>query len=500
MSHPAKNSLLLAGVLGSLASGMASSALADDFVTPLDPKTGQVLVLPEDSALAEDATAGHPSRHPPPYTLLRYTERYSYLADPGYPHEWLDRIKYIPLAPGNPESYLSLGGELRERYESYHNQGFGVSGPKQNNYGLQRILLHADLHVNERLRVFVQGISSVQFGGEFKSPINQNPLDLQQAFVDYTWGEPTPSGERLTLRGGRFSMAYGSSRLVATRAAPNTPLKFDGIQLIASAGGKTKLYAFATRPVEEQRYRPDAANEEQAFYGVYASTPVRPDLSIDLYYLGLRDEKAAYADASGVENRHTIGSRWFGKHGQWDYDLEAVYQFGNVDHSDIRAWTAASDVGYTFTQHPWQPRLGFKLDVASGDRHQGDNRLGTFNPLFFKAGYFNDASLLRPANIKDMHLSLQAQPLENVTATLGSDVIWRFSKQDAVYATNGAISLPANHDGMYVGTTAEGSLQWKASRHLVATLSYVHLYASSYVKNAGGDDVDYFATWVSFLW
>ena len=99
-----------------------------------------------------------------------------------------------------------------------------------------------------------------------------------------------------------------------------------------------------------------------------------------------------------------------------------------------------------------------------------------------------------------MHLSLQAQPLENVTATLGSDVIWRFSKQDAVYATNGAISLPANHDGMYVGTTAEGSLQWKASRHLVATLSYVHLYASSYVKNAGGDDVDYFATWVSFLW
>jgi hypothetical protein len=498
MWPPAKNNLALAGVLGSLIT--ACPALADDYVTPLDLKTGKVLVLPEDSALAEDATTGHPSRHPPPYTLLRYTERYSYLAEPGYARDGLDSLKYIPLTPGNPESYLSLGGEVRERYESYHNQGFGVSGPKQNDYGLQRLLLHADMHFNERLRVFAQGISSVQFGGEFKSPINQNPLDLQQAFVDYTWGEPTPNGERLTLRGGRFSMAYGSSRLVATRAAPNTPLKFDGVQLIASAGGKTKLYAFAVRPVEEQRYRPDAANEEQAFYGVYASRPLTPELSADLYYLGFRDEKSAYVDASGLENRHSIGSRWFGKSGNWDYDIEPVYQFGHVDNQDIRAWTLANDIGYTFLQHPWQPRLGLKLDIASGDRHQGDGTVGTFNPLFFKAGYFNDASLLRPANIKDLHVSLQTQPLENLTATVGADAIWRFSKEDAVYATNGAVSLPANVQGMYVGTTAEGSLQWKASRHMVATLSYVHLYASSYVKNAGGGDVDYVATWLSFLW
>ena len=500
MWQPASNSLSLA--LAATLAGMSIlfPAYADDYVTPLDPKTGQVLVLPEDSALAEDATAGHPSRRPPPYTLLRYTERYSYLADPEYPRGWLDTLKYIPLAAGNPESYLSLGGEVRERYESYHNQGFGVSGPRQNDYGLQRVLVHADLHVNERLRMFAQGISSVQFGGEFKTPINQNPLDLQQAFIDYTWGEPTPNGERVTLRGGRFSMAYGSSRLVATRAAPNTPLKFDGVQLIASTGGKSKLYAFAARPVEERRYQPDTANDEQAFYGVYATRPLLQGLSADLYYLGYRDEKAAYVDAAGVENRHTIGSRWFGKTGNWDYDIEPVYQFGHIDNRDIRAWTIASDIGYTFLQHPWQPRVGIKMDIASGDRHQGDGTVGTFNPLFFKAGYFNDASLLRPANIKDLHISLQAQPLENLTATLGTDAIWRFSKDDAIYATNGAISLPADVSGTYVGTTAEGTLQWKASRHVVATLSYVHLYAGSYVKNAGGGDVDYVATWLSFLW
>lgn len=87
-------------------------------------------------------------------------------------------------------------------------------------------MLHADLHVNERLRLFIQGISSVQFGGEQTQDVNQNPLDLQQAFVDYTFGEAAPNGERETVRLGRFSMSYGSGRLIATRAGPNTPLKF----------------------------------------------------------------------------------------------------------------------------------------------------------------------------------------------------------------------------------------------------------------------------------
>ena len=477
-------------------------ALAADYVLPFDPVTGQVLVKPQDSILAEDVPFGSPNSRPPPYTLVRYTERYSYLADPAKRRDFFDAYKYIPLDAGDPESYLSLGGEIRERYEHYRNPGFGISGVEESSYGLQRIMVHADLHASSRLRFFVQGISSLQFGGETKPDVNQNPLDLQQAFVDYTYGEPTPQGERQTIRAGRFSMTYGSGRLIATRAGPNTQLKFEGLQFIHSKDGNKKLYGFITRPVKEDRYAPDRADQAQTFGGLYASWPLggQSGASLDAYYLGYRNEAAHYVDAYGTEDRHTFGFRWFGKSGPWDHDWETVVQAGEVGDQDILAWTFASDTGYTFKDLAWSPRIGVKADIASGDRNSNDGKLETFHPLFFKANYFNDAAFFRPANLADIHLSLQMQPREDLTVTVGTDAIWRQTTNDAIYSTGGAVLLPAANASRYVGTTTEAAVQWKLDRHLVATLSYVHMFTGSYVDEAKGGDIDYLAAWVSFLW
>lgn len=489
-------------LLAILATSFALTAKAADDVIPLDHNSNQTLVNPRDSILAEDVPMGAPNQKPPPYTLLRYTERYSQLADPAKRTDFFDQYKYIPLDSDNPESYLSLGGEIRERYEYYRNQGFGIKLPGKDDYGLQRIMLHADLHMNERLRFFVQGISSVQFGGEQKLDMNQDPLDLQQAFVDYTFGEPTPDGERETVRLGRFSMTYGSGRLIATRAGPNTQLKFEGAQFIYSKDGNKKVYAFATRPVKEDRYDADHVNPAQSFSGVYISWPLNPEASnnLDAYVLDYRNEEARYVGARGIEDRLTYGLRWFGKNGGWDYDWEAVAQLGEIGDKDIRAWTLATDTGYTFKEAVWQPRIGLKADIASGDKNKNDGKLETFNPLFFKANYFNDAAFFRPANLADIHLTLQLQPRNDLTITLGSDVIWRHKQQDAIYGTSGNVLLPATGSANYVGTTAEGAVQWKINRHTVATASYMHMFTGSQVSDAGGKDIDYLATWISFIW
>ena len=477
---------------------VAFPALAKDYILP----DNQELVQPQDSILAEDVPFGAPNSKPPPYTILRYTERYSYLADPAKRTDHFDEFKYIQLEPDNPESYLSLGGEVRERYEQYHNQAFGIKGPESDHYRLQRITLHADVHANERFRLFVQGISSLQFGGEQKLDVNQNPLDLQQAFVDYTFGDPTPNGDRQTIRAGRFSMTYGSGRLIATRAGPNTQLKFDGLQFIHSKDGNKKLYGFLARPVKEDRYDSDRANQAQTFSGLYYSSPLgeTSSASVDAYYLNYRNEEAAYVGAKGIEDRHTLGFRLFGKTGQWDYDWEAVAQLGEVGDKDIRAWTLATDTGYTLKDVAWHPRVGIKADIASGDRNKKDGKLETFNPLFFKANYFNDAAFFRPANLADIHASLQMQPREDITITFGSDFIWKHTKQDAIYATTGSVLLPATDASKYVGTALEAAAQWKINRHMVATASYVHMYTGTQVDKAGGGDIDYLATWISFIW
>jgi hypothetical protein len=472
----------------------AAAAPADLTIPKIDPAA---------SVLAEDVPESAPNPNPPPYTLLRFNERYDYLADPKNRHDFFDPVKYIPLAADDPQSYLSLGGELRERYENFNNAGFGVNpATADRSYLLQRVALNVDWHFDQRLRVFVQGLSGLQLGQQRQaSGVNQNPIDLQQGFVDYSFGNPTPEGLRLTLRAGRFEASYGSGRLLATRAAPNVPFKFDGVQFIG-ADGAARLYAFLVRPSEENKYRLDGENDGQTFWGVYGSAPTGWTLpgTVDLYYLGVRYANQRYVSGSGAELRHSVGTRWSGHLGNWSYDWEPIVQFGKFGNREIFAWTVATDTGYTFASTPLKPRLGFKADIASGDSAGPGGRFGAFNPLFFKSGYFNDASLIRPTNIADLHPSLQFVPTSAVTATIASDFLWRYSRKDGVYGPGGNIELQPLAGSRYIGNTAELAVQWKISRHIVGTASYVHLFASDDVKAAGGHSVDYVGTWVSFNW
>ena len=487
----------LAGGIGLILMLPAFAALA----APADLSVPTV--DPAESILSEYVPEAAPDPNPPPYTLLRYNERYDYLADPKNRHDFFDPVKYIPLNSGDQQSYLSLGGELRERYENYHNAGLGTGpAPASQSYLLQRVTLDADLHVNQRLRFFTQGISGLQFGQQQTAPpVDQNPLDIQQGFVDYILGDPSPQGPRLTTRVGRFEMSYGSGRLIATRAAPNIPFKFDGVQLIGGAG-PARIYAFVTHPGMENKYHLDTENGGQAFWGVYSTTPLGWGLpaSMDLYYLGYRNVAARYTSGAGTELRHSFGSRWFGRAGGWDYDWEPVLQIGKFAQREILAWTMATDTGYTFAATPWRPRLGFKADIASGDSGAPNGRFGGFNPLYFKSGYFNDASIIRPTNVADLHPSLQLVPLQSLTATVATDLLWRQSIKDGVYAPPGNIELKPAAGSRYIGNTAETALEWKAGRHLVCTLSYVHLFASDSVKAAGGGNVDYVGTWTTFTW
>jgi len=459
-------------------------------------------VDPADSILSEYVPQAAPDPNPPPYTLLRYNERYDVLADPRNRHDFFDLVKYIALDADDPQRYLSLGGELRERYENLDNPGFGTGrNGADSAYLLQRLTFGVDLHLNARLRLFAQGISGVQLGDtERASPVQQNPVDLEQGFVDYIFGEPTPEGPRLTTRVGRFEMTYGSGRLVATRAAPNIPLNFDGAQLIAGLGA-ARLYAFAVHPVQQRKYRLDTDNGGQSLWGVYGTAPLGGRFgNLDLYYLGARYDESRYIAGTAAELRHTFGSRAFGKVGAWDYDWEPVVQFGRYGDRPILAWTLATDTGYTLKSLPWRPRLGLKADIASGDSGNGHGRFGAFNPLYFKAGYFNDASVIRPTNVADVHPSLQLVPSRWLTATLASDLLWRYSLGDGVYGPAGNLELRPGAGSRYIGQTVEAALQWKASRHWSGAVSYVQLFASDATRAADGRDVRFFGSWVTFVW
>jgi len=457
-----------------------------------------LLVLPF-TALADDmTTTGEIPSLPPSYQMLRFEENFSCLSNAVNRTDLFDPVKYIPLRTNDSSWYLTVGGELRERFEGNYNSNFGIGGLGPDSYLLQRITLLGDLHLGERVRFFVEGISGLMEGeSQPAPPVQEDPIDLQFAFLDIV--PYLRDDERLTLRAGRFGMSFGSGRLVATRAAPNIPFRFDGLELLYTRP-LWEATAFLTQPVLDSGGF-NGEDHSTTFWGLYVTHwfDRAQTLGLDLYYLGIYNKGASYASGTGDEDRHSFGAREFGSWDGWDWNGEEVLQTGTFGNDSILAWTASLDSGYTFNVD-LQPRAGVKADVASGSGNASGGTQGTFDALYFKSGYFNDASLIRPQNIIDVHPNLGLKLTQTVSVDGGGDVFWRYSRNDAVYAVPGFIAIPAQETGSsYVGTATDVNLTWQIQKHLSFQASYVHFFAGNYVHQAGGSDVNYASTTFAFL-
>ena len=116
-----------------------------------------LLVLAGAAGVSAGALGASPKAGDSVYRALRYNDDFSYLGAPAQTSDPWDPVKYIPIGNGQyGPTFLSLGGEIRERFESYSNPNFGLRAPSSSAYWLHRLLLNADLHVTDYTRVFVQ--------------------------------------------------------------------------------------------------------------------------------------------------------------------------------------------------------------------------------------------------------------------------------------------------------------------------------------------------------
>lgn len=162
--------------------------------------------------LADEITGTGEIPAPPlSYQMLRFDENYSRWANPSNRTDWFDPIKYIPLRANDPSWYLTFGGELRERFEGNYDPSLGIGGAGSDSYLLLRITLLTDVHLGERVRFFADGVSGLMEGeSQPAPPVQQDPIDLQFAFVDIV--PYLTEDERLALRAGRFGMSFGAGR------------------------------------------------------------------------------------------------------------------------------------------------------------------------------------------------------------------------------------------------------------------------------------------------
>ncbi len=408
----------------------------------------------------------------PVFETLRYNEDWTVLREKTNSTDPLDALKYIPFDT-NGTFYASLGGEARLKYELYTEPVFNQKPADADGFLLQRYLLHADVHATPYFRVFGQLQSSLEdyrTGGP--RPTDRDDLDLHQAFADVR--APLTDDDVVTLRAGRQEMGYGSQRLVSVRESPNNRLAFDAVRMLTQFGN-WRADAWLGQPVEiDHGLFDDQRISETTFWGGYVTGPIEciPGLRADFYYLGLSRDNARFARGTADETRHSIGTRLFGRRAALDWNFEFVGQFGTFGNADILAWTAASDTGWTFADAPAKPRVFLRADIASGDH--GGSTLGTFNPLFPRGAYFNEASLIGPQNLMDLQPGVDVALARTLKLTASCDFVWRESLDDGVYGV--ALNLqvpPGASQERYVGTFPSLALSWQAQQHLNLTVNYV---------------------------
>lgn len=184
------------------------------------------------------------------------------------------------------------------------------------------------------------------------------------------------------------------------------------------------------------------------------------------FHLGERD---APARSTRDRSLDTVGARIIAdpKPGEFDYEVEVIYQTGETSVSlaeaaaaqDVSATFVHVDIGYTFAG-AWTPRLSLEFDRAGGDSAGG--RYGRFDTLFgmrradlAPAGLYNAVGR---ANIVTPGLRLEATPSKRLDWFAVYRPMWLASDEDS-FSTTG-VRDASGRSGNFAGHQIETRLRY----------------------------------------
>ena len=215
------------------------------------------------------------------------------LADPALRTDPFDPIKYIPLG-SDPQTYLSFGLTIRERFESV--SFFMPPVVQPDNYLLDRVQLHADLHLGPHVRIFTQAVDARAPWKAVLGPIDQDRLDLEQAFVEIS----VPAGEGgLNITVGRLEPFFDLQRFAAIQEGPNVWQPFDSVDVGYTREDWTAV-AFYAQPVNTLDNRSSSSLPVQRAFSLSGARFERRNLGpgkLSFFAAELRNDNAFYLTA-----------------------------------------------------------------------------------------------------------------------------------------------------------------------------------------------------------
>jgi hypothetical protein len=434
------------------------------------------------------------------YPLEFYDIDFTYLADPDKRTGLLDTLHYIPLGLG-ADSYLSLGGELREQFWDQRNESHALRSPTDDNYDLQRLAADAYLHFDSHFAVFAQLVRADAFGKNGPSTTDETRGRVQQGFLEIK--EPAGPVD-ITAHLGRQEITLGSGRFVWINDSSNVRTTHDGAHVHADFQDGVTLDLVATRPVTPTYTAfDDWSSHSGSFGAAYASEPLFSNrLHVDEYYYYRRNPGAQYASLTGNEDRDTVGGRVWGAVGGFKFDSDVAYQWGTFDptapkpvtlQKTISAVGTSTRVLYGFDEVPLQPAVQFQTSYFSGSDNPKSGVIGTFSAPFPRPTLLNYAGLETLENLIEAYPAVLINPWADLSLRFGPQVLWRANVKDALYisrTTPLTKTLAVDDSARYVGTNLTWTAQWRIAHNVTVFGEYVRELAGRVVTEAGGHGAD----------
>jgi hypothetical protein len=299
-------------------------------------------------------------------------------------------------------------------------------------------------------------------------------------------------------------LAFGSERVLGGSDWTNTARVFDAVKLEVHHGGN-RVDIFSSSVVNPDREGWDHHAQGDNLHGGYASiATLVPKAKFEPYVLWRFSPRFNGDSVTGHYRSVTVGARLAGTlRSDWAYELEILGQGGRISGQQLAAWGAEAQVRRQFPRAVWKPSLLAEYNFASGDRQRHDGPVNTLDQLYpTNHSIYGVVDAFGRRNMKNLRFGVWGQPRTWLTLKLEGHDFWLASRNDALYAATGAVSVAAVPGGAlsrHVGKELDMLADVKLSRHYSLGAQFGHLFAGQFLRlHSPGSGRTFYAMWVDF--
>jgi hypothetical protein len=398
--------------------------------------------------------------------------------------------------------WIQFGGQFRDRIESQDGLGYA---PVNDTYDLTQLRLGVYIQPTSWLEIVgVTQDSRVFFNHHVATaPPYQEVWDIREAYLRL--GSSTEGW--IDLVGGRQMFSFGDERVIGPSDWLNMGRTFDTVRVdLHHPGVQVSIFAASVIYARDDYIAHHI--EGNNIYGIYSSfthllrhTTIEPYL---LWRVAPSLTSLPETEGRGHLSEVTGGARVAGTLPDgFDYDVEINRQAGSLGHYSIDAWAGHWNAGYTFVNAHTQPRLFVEYNYASGTKNPNGDTWGTHDQIYPSAHNKMDfADQFGWRNIQDIRAGVDEKVGKKWTFTGIFDDFWLATRNDAVYASSGAIAIAA-HPGAtsnHLGTELDLIAEYKQNRHVSYGFGFCHLFTGQYLNEVTpGKDYNYPFTYLTYV-